>query len=491
MPEGIIKRLFSRVHVSILYTLPVIVVVFALSGGFVAIVFIEEVMPKDPGAMMEVNRLALQNAIKIIKIISIILIIFAGIVGVLLSRSINQSISSIVKSYRNIKDGKPLEEVEARLSGDEMEELTANFNRVVEVLNSYILESLMGCTMILDNDLNVLSMNMAARNAMAVGEYENVHKKLGDVLGGQAENLTFLELLKSSIKEETVSSSEKISFRAKNGETVTVGLTASILRNEKNEPVGLFVIFKNLTKILEVQRQIRRTEKMVSLGRMSAGIAHEIRNPLGSIKGLTQLLMERSPDDEKVQRYTGVMIREIDRLNNVVQKLLNFSNPTEREFTKCDINEILKEVVELAGYERKEGRAHLKEEYDTSAPVILAEREKLVQALLNILMNALEITGPNDEITIKTYFGPEQFVFEDLEDRDGIAVEITNTGSTIEPEMMEKIFEPFFTTKEEGSGLGLAITQQVIASHNGNLKVASKNTSTTFRIELPIVIQHA
>ncbi len=491
MPDGIIKRLFSRVHVSILYTLPVIIVIFALSGGLVAIVFIEEVMPKEPGAMMEVNRLAIQNAIKVIKIINIIIILFAVIVGVLLSRSINQSISAIVKSYRNIKDGRPLEEIEARFSGDEMEDLTANFNRVVEVLNSYILESLMGCTMILDNDLNVLSMNMAARGAMAVGEYENVHKNLDDVLGGQAGNLNFLELLKSSIKEETVSSSEKISFTAKNGETVTVGLTASILRNEKNKPVGLFVIFKNLTKILEVQRQIRRTEKMVSLGRMSAGIAHEIRNPLGSIKGLTQLLMERSPDDEKVQRYTGVMIREIDRLNNVVQKLLNFSNPSEREFAECDINEILKEVVELAGYDRKEGRAHLKEEYDTSAPIILAEREKLVQAILNILMNALEITGPDDDITIKTYFGAEQFVFEDLEDRDGIAVEITNTGSTIEIEIMEKIFEPFFTTKKEGSGLGLAITQQVIASHNGNLKVSSKNASTTFRIELPIVMQHA
>lgn len=483
--KKIFDPLFKRVYVPLTYTLPVILAVFAISGGYISVVVIDHILKNEvllyPGLADDIRKLS-----DIIKISSLVFLVLAIAIGILLSRIINQAVESIISSQGQIEKGKPLSPVPQQMTGDELEKLTGSFNQMVSRLNSYILDSLMGCTIILDQDTNILSMNASARKTLNVGDDEDVHRKMEDVLGNGGMNADFIQIMKSALKEGMVSSSREVAFHFKGGGAVTLGLTASVLRNQAKEPAGLFVIFKDLTRIKELQLQMQRTEKMISLGRLSASIAHEIRNPLGSIKGLTQLLMERSPEDEKVQRYTGVMIREIERLDRVVQNLLNFANPTEQEFEECDINEVVREAVQLACYKKSQNRPNIEEAYDTSAPHAFAEREKLFQAVLNIVLNALEASGENDRVSVRTRFCANSLFFRQVNDHDGIRVEVSNTGSTIPPEIMEKIFDPFFTTKSEGSGLGLAITQQIISAHNGNLKVDSRDNTTTFGIELPL-----
>lgn len=489
MLKNISNRLFAKVRVPLIYSMPVILVVFALSTGYMAIVLLEAVLPKNP-MIMSVDVFTIRKLISIIKVLTILYIFLALIVGILISRKIHDSVTSVVNSYENIISGLPVKPVDVLDTGDEMQELTENFNKIVSRLNSYILDSLMGCTIVLDNNMSVLSMNSAARNTLKIDEEMNIHKNINNLLGSENANNPFIELIQASLDEKTISSSKEIPYKPPDSEWMTLGLTTSVLKNDKDEHVGLFIVFKDLTKIEEIRLQMQRTEKMVSLGRMSAGIAHEIRNPLGSIKGLTQLLLERSPDDEKVQRYTGVMIKEIERLDNVVKSLLNFSSPNEQKFEECNVNDILKDAINLVGYERTEESARLEEDYDTSAPPIMAERERLLQAVLNILINAFAACGPNDRISIKTHFKPEQFHFNDNADSDGVEIEISNTGPPIPQKEIEKIFDPFFTTKTEGSGLGLAITQQIVSAHNGNLKVESSEGLTRFRIELPIATQN-
>ena len=485
----IISQLFKRVYVPLTYTLPIIMGVLAFSCGYISIVFLDYML--GHGSTLPIGSIhELLKVMNYIKALTLIFVFLAVVIGILLSRSINEAVAGIVSSHASIKRGEAVRPMREYTSGDEMEKLTESFNRTVDQLNSYILDSLMGCTIILDEQMNVLSMNASARKTINIPDDADIHRNLEALVGQNGANREFISLMRSSLKEGLVSSSREVMFSPPGGESVTLGLTASILRNQSKGAVGLFVIFKDLTKIKEIQRQLQRTEKMVSLGRLSASIAHEIRNPLGSIKGLTQLLMERAPEDEKVQRYTGVMIREIERLDNVVQNLLNFANPTENAFEPCDVNEVVREVVALACYKRSENRPRIEEDFDTSAPQVFAEKEKLFQALLNIVMNAFEASGKNDIVKVSTRFRAENFFFRDMADRDGILVEITNSGSTIPAETMEKIFDPFFTTKAEGSGLGLAITQQIISSHKGNLKVRSKDNLTTFAIELPISAQH-
>ncbi|MBI5177849.1 MAG: PAS domain-containing protein [Nitrospinae bacterium] len=482
-------HLFKRVYVPMTYTLPIIMAILALSCGYIAIEFLDYMLGHGSALPLQsINEV--MRVIKVLKVITVMFVIAGAVLGILMSRAINQAIEEIIASHGQIKEGAPVRPVQVQASGNELERLSDSFNRTVNQLNNYILDSLMGCTIILDQNLNVLSMNAAARKTLHIPDAAEIHEGLAELLGKGGENREFIELMRVSLLEGMVSSSREVPFTPAGGDMVTLGLTASVLRNARKEPVGLFVIFKDLTRIKEVQKQMQRTEKMVSLGRLSASIAHEIRNPLGSIKGLTQLLMERAPEDEKVQRYTGVMIREIERLNGVVQNLLNFANPTDHAFERCDVKDIVREVVALASYKKAENRPRIDEEYDTTAPAIMAEREKLFQALLNIVINALEAAGKDDAVQIRTKFRAESFQFRDMDDHDGVVIEISNTGSTIDPDTMEKIFDPFFTTKSEGSGLGLAITQQIISLHNGNLKVRSKDNLTTFIIELPISAQY-
>lgn len=472
-------------YVPLTYTLPIILAVFAISGGYISLVVVERILEQhvvtDPGVAEDILKLS-----KVIKISSLVFLALSLVVGTLLSRAINSTVEQMIESHAHIRAGVPVNPVQPQMSGDELEKLTGSFNQIVNRLNSYILDSLMGCTIILDQDANILSMNAAARKTLDVAEEADVHRGIEEILGNGGANREFIQIMKSALRDGMISSSREVAFHMRGGGEVTLGITASVLRNQNKEPVGLFVIFKDLTRIKEVQLQMQRTEKMVSLGRLSASIAHEIRNPLGSIKGLTQILQERAPGDEKVQRYAGVMIREIERLDRVVQNLLNFANPTEQEFEECDINELVREAVTLACYKKTERRPNVEQVYDVSAPRAFAEREKLFQAVLNIVLNALEAAGEDERVMVRTKFCADSLIFRGTSDRDGILVEVSNTGAVIPADMMEKIFDPFFTTKAEGSGLGLAITQQIISAHNGNLKVKSQDNLTTFGVEIPI-----
>lgn len=230
---------------------------------------------------------------------------------------------------------------------------------------------------------------------------------------------------------------------------------------------------------------IRRADRLASLGTLTAGLAHEIRNPLVAIKTFTQLLPERLEDEEFRNHFLNIASGEVDRISALVTELLEFARPSEPKFELENINEILDGMILLISSETKSKHINIVKDYGTDLSSVTIDREQMKQVFLNMLLNAIEATPGNGKIVVKT----RSFIKPDGEPY--IQIEFTDNGCGIAPEYLEDIFTPFFTMKEKGSGLGLSISNQIIQDHKGYIDVESQlNKGTSFFINLPINQDH-
>jgi len=230
---------------------------------------------------------------------------------------------------------------------------------------------------------------------------------------------------------------------------------------------------------------IRRADRLASLGTLTAGLAHEIRNPLVAIKTFTQLLPERLEDEEFRNHFLNIVSGEVDRISALVTELLEFARPSEPKFELENINDILDGMILLVSTETKSKHINITKDYGTDLRPITIDREQMKQVFLNMLLNAIEATPGNGKIVVKT----RSFIKPDSEPY--IQIEFADNGCGIAPEYLEDIFTPFFTTKEKGSGLGLSISNQIIQDHKGYIDVESQlNKGTSFFINLPISQDH-
>lgn len=226
---------------------------------------------------------------------------------------------------------------------------------------------------------------------------------------------------------------------------------------------------------------IRRADRLASLGTLTAGLAHEIRNPLVAIKTLTQLLPERLDDEEFRTQFLQIASGEVDRISSLVTELLEFARPSDPKLELENINTILDGMLLLASTETKKKQINIIKNFASDLPPVQIDREQIKQVFLNILLNAVDATRENGKITVKTKSfikpGGEPFA----------QIEFTDTGCGIPEEYLEDIFNPFFTTKSTGSGLGLSISNQIIQDHRGYIDVESQlDKGSSFFINLPV-----
>jgi signal transduction histidine kinase len=226
---------------------------------------------------------------------------------------------------------------------------------------------------------------------------------------------------------------------------------------------------------------IRRADRLASLGTLTAGLAHEIRNPLVAIKTLTQLLPERLEDDEFRGQFLQIAAGEVDRISSLVEELLDFTRPSDPKLDFENINTILDGMILLVSTETKKKQVDILRSYASDLPYVQIDREQIKQVFLNILLNAVQATLKSGKITVKTRSfikpGGEPYV----------QIEFTDTGCGIASEHIEEIFNPFFTTKSTGSGLGLSISHQIVQDHRGYIEVESQlGKGSSFFINLPV-----
>lgn len=222
------------------------------------------------------------------------------------------------------------------------------------------------------------------------------------------------------------------------------------------------------------------TEKLASLGTIAAGLAHEIKNPLVSIKTLIQLLPEKFDDPEFRNNFTNIAIDEVERISNIVSDLLEFAKTSESKFEPLDMESFLGYIISMLSYQFSRRKITVKKRFAEHFPLIHADRAQLKQVVLNLLINGMEAMQEGGEIVVETMRG------EDIIDGEKVILKITDTGTGIQEKDKERLFEPFFTTKDSGTGLGLSICKRIVEHHQGKIHIESVyNKGTSVTIVLP------
>jgi PAS domain S-box-containing protein len=254
------------------------------------------------------------------------------------------------------------------------------------------------------------------------------------------------------------------------------------LINEE-ETVGHIIIFVDITEKKKREFQLRQAESLAALTTLSAGVAHEIKNPLASIDIHIQLLNREiakfdSEEVKDIKNFLAIVKEEIDRLNSIVQDFLFTVRPMSINLSRENVNDILKEMIEFLKYELEEADIEIVLDLNEDIPEVVVDTKYLKQALLNIIKNAVEAIIDGGKIRIKT-----------KESSDGdVLISIIDTGEGIPSEIMGKIFEPYFTTRKSGTGLGLVIVYKIIKELGGDIKIKSKEgEGTTFTVLLPVL----
>jgi nitrogen-specific signal transduction histidine kinase len=245
-----------------------------------------------------------------------------------------------------------------------------------------------------------------------------------------------------------------------------------------NGIMGAVEISKDITKDILMQKSLMQQEKLVSIGRLSAGVAHEINNPLTTILTTAMLLQEDTDPAAPLYEELETIVKETQRCRSIVTALLNFARQKSPEKKRCSINVIAAEAVMLTRKQSAFKDITLELFLDQKVPPLWLDPHQMTQAFINLLINAIESTDSGGHITVRTEYFPAI---------QNVGIQIQDSGSGIPPGLLDKVFEPFFTTKESGTGLGLAITHGIIVQHGGSIQVASEpNRGTTFAITLPI-----
>ncbi|MFP3999262.1 MAG: ATP-binding protein [Desulfobacterales bacterium] len=290
------------------------------------------------------------------------------------------------------------------------------------------------------------------------------------------------EVLPENLAEQIAPAGRQTRLREKEMEckfpgkdTVPLSVSSARIVNEEGMFIGSLVIFRDLTEIRALRQQMQRKEKLAAVGGLAAGIAHEIRNPLSSVKGMATYFKNRFTDDPDAKQAAQVMVQETDRLNRVISELLEFARPSQINAKPSDINQVLDHSIRLIQQEAEDHGISLLLQKGENLPLADIDPDRFVQCLLNLYLNSIQAMAKGGQITAETGFSEE----------GGIVVRVSDTGPGISEQDLGRIFDPYFTTKPTGTGLGLAIVHKIVEDHRGHITVNSTpGKGTVFTIHL-------
>ena len=361
----------------------------------------------------------------------------------------------------------------------ELEEQKIDFKKL-EAINKYIVENINSGILTINSSERITSFNRAAEKVMGYKLDEIYNKPI---------DMVFPDLMKakhySIIPDETSASYFRIekTFKRKDGKELFLGFAASPMKEG-----GYIIIFQDLTRIKEIEEQLRRVDRLRALGELAAGMAHEVRNPLTSISGSVQVLKKSLMLDGESQHLMNTVIREAERLNALITDFLLFAKPATK-MTKIDLRDIINETVNIFKNSPESGNIDIQLKIEDGL-IVEGDSRQLKQVFWNLFINAgnamLDGGVLRIDSRLKTQdhsLGSEVLGLKS----DSVEVTVSDTGMGIPPEDIERIFDPFFTTRDAGTGLGLAVVHRIIENHNGKIVVKSKKgEGASFKFTLPV-----
>jgi len=447
-------------------------------------------------------------------------------------------------------------------SGDEIEELAEDFNRTIEELRKNtvsrnyfdeIIQQMSDILIVTDGRGNIQTANRRACEVLEYGDTGLVGKPMADIVS-RSDRYIINWGLKGAIEQGALKD-KKVTFLSRSGRGIPVYLGTRSLRDHDNNLVGLVCVAKDLTemsqllealkksnqeimrqkeelekglreqhemrdamlsvledtteskrsleatlqKLRETQGQLLQAEKMVSLGQIAAGVAHEINNPLFVISGEAEILTARKNVPPEVRDFLRIVRDQVERINDVIKRLLEFSRKRETTRTVVDVNALVARSADLLEYQaRAHGKIDMRLELASEPLPVRGDANQLVEVFVNVMINAVQaMEGQGGTLTVMTFCdiirpplsdegaGLEKPVLKP--EAPYVHVQIIDTGSGMPSEVLKKVFDPFFTTKKTGTGLGLSVCYGIVENHGGDIVAESRSgQGTTFTVRLPL-----
>jgi len=339
----------------------------------------------------------------------------------------------------------------------------------MELYTGNVIDSMPAGLLTIDTERRIVSANSKALDLFGCAEADMQGKTLQQLTG--TENCSLAPLLREG--QEFID--QPLECLRRDGESIPLKVSSSHLRDRDGGLRGMVLILRDQREIRAMEEALERARRHAALGRMAAGIAHEIRNPLGTLKGFAQYFTRSGGSDPQAQEYAELMIGEVDRLNRTVSALLQFARPREPEWVAVDLGALLKKAMTFIQADADNHQVKLNLTLPDGGLIVSADPDLLLQLLLNLLQNSLAAIAAGDQIELGV--GPQG---------DNIRIWIRDTGKGMTATEQSQMFDPFFTTRKEGTGLGLAVVQQIVEQHKGRIEVEStEGQGTRISVILP------
>ncbi|HWP33972.1 MAG TPA: ATP-binding protein [Thermodesulfobacteriota bacterium] len=421
-------------------------------------------------------------------------------IGVHLSaRRITRPIELLAAGARQLASGRLGVQVEIK-TGDELEALAAAFNQMsaelatkqaalerhlqdLTNLKRYqddILRSMDEGLLTIDPEERIVTANRVAMELLVIGPgIAAEHPPLEAIVGARE---PLMRIVRAGLHGGETVTNVEIELQ-RGTRTVPLGVSTAPLLDAEGNRLGLLVLLRELSRLKDLEARVRRADKLAALGTMAAGLAHEIRNPLAAIKTFVQLVPQRFDNPAFREKFGVTVPRELDRVNGIVENLLELARTPRLNFAPTDLNELLRRVLDLHSRQLEERGIALELSLAEDLPPALADAEYLMRAFSNLVVNAIQAMPEGGRLSVKSRRADRP-----APGRPAMAaVCVADTGIGMDEETVRNLFNPFFTTKAKGTGLGLALTHKIVEEHRGTITVRSRRgAGSEFEITLPL-----
>ena len=352
-------------------------------------------------------------------------------------------------------------------------------------LTSYtdnILTSVAAGVVTLDTDGTIVSWNRAAEEILELSS----NSALGQDFFGLLESLHIPkdgivrlgDSLRNVMQTGDTERGLEVTADMPNERELHLTLSVSQLQNHASDPLGLVIIFEDVTHQVHMQVEVRRMHELAAIGQLAASIAHELRNPLSSIKGAAQFLQQEAQDPSTAE-FLGIIVEEVDGLNKIASEFLDFARQLKIDAIEVNLADVLQKQLTLLGPQLTRGSIEAEADIDEDVPAIICDQKHVEQILLNLILNSVQAMPDGGKLRLTVRLSQQW--------PEHVQIDVKDSGIGIPANRLGKIFTPFFTTKVKGTGLGLPVVQKIIQNHQGHIEVDSvEGEGATFRVHLPI-----
>jgi PAS domain S-box-containing protein len=426
-------------------------------------------------------------------LLGLLAIVFGALGSIVFSRRITHPISKLVKRTVSAARGDLEQAIDIR-TGDEIEELARNFNQMIQQIlldrnelesrlreitslkayNDNVLSSMTNGLMTIDLNRNIVTVNAMAEQILGKRREEIKGLPLEEAFD---DHHPLCQMMIETLSHEKGIFHSELELKRGKG-SLWLTTSTSLLTDGEGKKIGALAIFQDITEIKALEERLRQADRLAALGTLSAGLAHEIKNPLSAIKTFVQLLPKKVESLSFMEKFNVTVPREIDRINQLVEDLLELTRKRVRPLVDVDVNRLILQIIDLHGEEMERRHIVFENHLNEALPPIHGDSETLYRAFSNLVINAIQAM-PN---------GGSFYISSEL-DHFCSVVKITfkDTGMGMDGETLKSLFNPFFTTKDKGVGLGMALVRKIIEDHRGTIEVMSeKGIGTTFVLGLPV-----